>query len=138
MHIPVLGMQIRRAVHKGTKLIVVDPRDIDLAHAADVHLKLTPGTNVAFANGMMNIILSEGLEDRKFIDERTENFEEMKKVIEKYPAEKVAEICHVDVDKLIEAAKMYASAKMQPLSTVWVLQSIIPVQRALCLSPIWQ
>ena len=42
MHIPVLGMQIRRAVHKGTKLIVVDPRDIDLAHAADVHLKLTP------------------------------------------------------------------------------------------------
>lgn len=108
---PVLGMQIRRAVHKGTKLIVVDPRDIDLAHAADVHLKLTPGTNVAFANGMMNIILSEGLEDRKFIDERTENFEEMKKVIDKYPAEKVAEICHVDVDKLIEAAKMYASAK---------------------------
>ena len=60
---------------------------------------------------MMNIILSEGLEDRKFIDERTENFEEMKKVIDKYPAEKVAEICHVDVDKLIEAAKMYASAK---------------------------
>ena len=63
-------MQIRRAVHKGTKLIVVDPRDIDLAHRADVHLKLTPGTNVAFANGMMNIILSEGLEDRKFIEER--------------------------------------------------------------------
>ena len=103
---PVLGMQIRRAVHKGTKLIVVDPRDIDLAHAADVHLKLTPGTNVAFANGMMNIILSEGLEDRKFIEERTENFEEMKKVVDKYPAEKVAEICHVDVDKLIEAARM--------------------------------
>ena len=131
-------MQIRRAVHKGTKLIVVDPRDIDLAHAADVHLKLTPGTNVAFANGMMNIILSEGLEDRKFIDERTENFEEMKKVIDKYPAEKVAEICHVDVDKLIELPRCMQAQKMQPLSTVWDVTEHHTGTEALCLSPIWQ
>ena len=48
---PVLGMQVRQAVERGAKLIVVDPRDIDLTKRADVHLKLRPGTNVAFANG---------------------------------------------------------------------------------------
>ena len=61
---PVLGMQIRQAVRRGARLIVVDPRDIDLAKHADIHLKLRPGTNVAFANGMMNIILEEQLQDR--------------------------------------------------------------------------
>ena len=71
---PVLGMQIRQAVRRGARLIVVDPRDIDLAKHADIHLKLRPGTNVAFANGMMHIILEEGLQDQKFIEQRTENY----------------------------------------------------------------
>ena len=56
---PVIGMQIRQAVQRGCKLIVVDPRDIDLAKKADVHIKLKPGTNVAFANGIMNEITDE-------------------------------------------------------------------------------
>ena len=56
---PVVGMQIRQAIKRGCKLIVVDPRDIGLAKKADIHLKLKPGTNVAFANGIMNVILSE-------------------------------------------------------------------------------
>ena len=60
---PVIGMQIRQAVEKGTRLIVADPREIDLAKKADIHLKLRPGTNVAFANGMMHIIIEEGLTD---------------------------------------------------------------------------
>lgn len=72
---PVVGMQIRRAVVNGAKLIVVDPRDIALSKQADIHLKLKPGTNVAFANGIMKVILSEGLEDQQFIQERTEGFE---------------------------------------------------------------
>ena len=72
---PVVGMQIRQAVQRGCKLIVVDPRDIDLAKHADIHLKLKPGTNVAFANGIMNVIISEGLQDDKFIAERTEGYE---------------------------------------------------------------
>ena len=60
---PVVGMQIRQAVQRGCKLIVVDPRDIDLAKKADIHLKLRPGTNVAFANGIMHVIIEEGLQD---------------------------------------------------------------------------
>ena len=51
---PVLGMQLRQAVQRGARLIVVDPRDIDIAKKAEIHLKLKPGTNVAFANGMMH------------------------------------------------------------------------------------
>ena len=68
---PVLGMQVRQAVQRGAKLIVVDPRKIDLANDATIHLKLKPGTNVAFANGMMNIIIQEGLADQTFLRERT-------------------------------------------------------------------
>ena len=54
---PVIGMQIRAAVERGCRLIVVDPRDIGLAAHADIHLKLRPGTNVAFANGIVNYLI---------------------------------------------------------------------------------
>ena len=103
---PVLGMQIRQAVRRGARLIVVDPRDIDLAKHADIHLKLRPGTNVAFANGMMNIIIEEQLQDREFIAQRTENYEALEELVREYPAEKAAEICGIDPELLREAARM--------------------------------
>ena len=112
---PVIGMQVRQAVARGAKLIVVDPRDIDLAKQADVHLKLKPGTNVAFANGMMHIFIEEGLIDQQFIDERTENFEAMKEAVKEYTPERVAEICEIDADKLREAARIYATAERAPI-----------------------
>jgi len=112
---PVIGMQIRQAVDRGTRLIVVDPRDIGLSKVADVHLKLKPGTNVAFANGMMNVIINEGLADEEFIRTRTEGFEELKEIVKEYTPEKVAEICHIDPDHLREAALMYAKAKKAPI-----------------------
>ena len=112
---PVLGMQIRQAVQKGTRLIVVDPRDIDLAKSADIHLKLRPGTNVAFANGMMHILIEEGMVDEKFVSERTENYEAMKEMVRSYTPERVAEICGIDADLLREAARMYATADRAPI-----------------------
>ena len=112
---PVIGMQIRQAVARGTRLIVVDPRDIGLAGSADIHLKLKPGTNVAFANGMMNVIINEGLADEEFIRTRTEGFEELKEIVKDYTPEKVAEICHIDPDHLREAALMYATAGKAPI-----------------------
>ena len=112
---PVIGMQIRQAVERGTRLIVVDPRDIGLSKSADVHLKLKPGTNVAFANGMMNVIINEGLADEEFIKNRTEGFEELKRIVAEYTPERVAEICHIDPDHLREAALMYAKAKKAPI-----------------------
>lgn len=114
---PVLGMQIRKAVENGTKLILVDPREIGLAKHADIHLKLKPGTNVAFSNGIANIILNEGLHDEKFINERTdvEQFKAYAEMVSAYTPERVAEICEVPVDDLISAARMYATANAAPI-----------------------
>ena len=112
---PVIGMQIRQAVKRGCKLIVVDPRDIDLSKKADIHLKLRPGTNVAFANGIMHVIIEEGLQDMKFIEERTEGYEKIKEIVKDYTPEKVGEICHIDPDDLRRAAIMYAKADKAPI-----------------------
>lgn len=112
---PVVGMQIRQAVKNGTRLIVVDPRDIGLSKVADIHLKLRPGTNVAFANGMMHVMIREGLIDREYIEKFTEGFEEMKQIVAEYTPEKVGEICHIDPDQLVEAARMYAAAGKAPI-----------------------
>jgi formate dehydrogenase major subunit len=112
---PVVGMQIRQAVERGARLIVADPRDIGLTRQADIHLKLRPGTNVALVNGLMHVILREGLEDRAYIQEHTEGFEELEKLLADYTPEKVAEICHIDPDMLQEAACMYAKAERAPI-----------------------
>jgi len=112
---PVVGMQIRQAVERGTKLIVVDPRDIGLTKNADIHLKLKPGTNVAFANGMMHVMIEDGLVDEEFIRTRTEGYEELKDIVKEYTPERVAKICHIDPDNLREAAHMYASANKAPI-----------------------
>ncbi|MBP5606474.1 MAG: formate dehydrogenase subunit alpha, partial [Ruminiclostridium sp.] len=112
---PVVGMQIRQAVRNGTRLIVVDPRDIGLSASADIHLKLRPGTNVAFANGMMNVMINEDLIDHDYIRENTEGFDGLRELVMDYSPEKVGEICHIDPDKLREAARMYAAAKKAPI-----------------------
>lgn len=112
---PVVGAQIRQAIQRGTKIIVVDPRKIDLAKNADIHLPIKPGTNVAFANGMLHVILKEGLADMEYIKNRTEGFEELAKIVEDYTPEKVATICHIDAEDLIRAARMYATAKKAPI-----------------------
>lgn len=112
---PVVGMQIRQAVQRGCKLIVADPRDINLAKHADVHLKLRPGTNVAFANGIIHVIIEEGLQDMKFIEERTEGYEKIKEIVKDYTPEKVGEICHIDPNDLRKAAIMYAKADKAPI-----------------------
>ncbi|MCH1983654.1 formate dehydrogenase subunit alpha [Ruminococcus sp. OA3] len=112
---PVVGMQIRQAVQRGCKIIVADPRDIGLAQNADIHLKLRPGTNVAFANGIMHVIIEEGLQDMKFIEERTEGYEKIKEIVKDYTPEKVGEICHIDPEDLRKAAIMYAKADKAPI-----------------------
>ena len=115
---PVIANLIKRAVrYHGAKLIVVDPRRIDLVNHATLWLRQKNGTDVAWMNGMMNFILSEGLQDEAFIKERTENFEELKKVIETYTPERVEEITTIPADKLREAARIYAT--VEPASIVY-------------------
>lgn len=113
---PVTGTQIRKAIREeGTKLIVVDPRKIDLVDQATIHLQIKPGTNVAFANGMINCFIEEGLIDEKFIEEKTEGWEKLKEIVKDYTPEKVAEICEIDAEDLREAARIYGSAKKAPI-----------------------
>jgi formate dehydrogenase alpha subunit len=107
---PLIGGRILRAIEKGAKLIVVDPRRIPIAKFADKFLQFKPGTDVAWLNGFMNVIINENLHDQEFIDTRTEGFEEFKKILGEYTPEKVQEISGIPAEDLIEAAKMYASA----------------------------
>lgn len=112
---PVIGSKIRRAVMNGAKLIVVDPRKIDLVKNATIYMPIKAGTNVAFANAMIHAILDEGLEDEEFIAQRTEGFDELREIVKDYSPEKVAEICHINANDIREAARLYASAKKAPI-----------------------
>lgn len=112
---PVIGAQIRQAIQRGTQVVVVDPRKINLVKDSELHLQVQAGTNVAFANGMMHVILKEGLADRHFIEERTEGFSDLEKMVADYTPEKVAEICHIHPEDLIQAARMYAKAEKAPI-----------------------
>ena len=75
---PVIGFNVKRAVRRGTKLIVANPREIDLVHFADIWLRQRPGSDVALLMAMMKVILDEGLHDPDFIEHRCENFNAFK------------------------------------------------------------
>jgi formate dehydrogenase alpha subunit len=108
---PVIGRIIRRRVQSGNAgLIVADPRKIDLARLATVHLCHKPGTDVALLNAMMNVIIEEGLLDDEFIRERTESFEQMAGVIKRYTPELAEEITGVPKAHIIRAARLFAAA----------------------------
>ena len=109
---PVIAAKIKRAVRqRGAKLIVADPREIDLVKYAAIWLRQKPGTDVALLNGMMNVIIAEGLYDKPYVETRTEGFEEMKKIVEKYTPEYASGITGVPAKDIVAAARLYAEAK---------------------------
>jgi formate dehydrogenase alpha subunit len=108
---PVISTFIKRAVtQRGAKLILVDPRNIDLARFATVWLRQKPGTDIAWINGIMNVIISEDLQNKSFIEERTENFEALKETVKKYTPEYVETITGIPAEDLKKAARTYAGA----------------------------
>ncbi len=106
---PVVGAKMRQALRKGAKLIVADPRRIELATKADVFLQLKPGTDIALINGMMHIILKAGWHDQEFIHAHTLDFEKMAAIIEKYTPAYVESITGVPQKLLQAAARIYAT-----------------------------
>jgi formate dehydrogenase alpha subunit len=109
---PVISTILKRAVtQRGARLIVADPRNIDLARFATIWLQQKPGTDTAWLNGMVQVILSEGLADEKFIAERTENFEALKEIVKKYTPVYVESITGIPADDLVSAARLFANAK---------------------------
>lgn len=117
---PVFGAKIRQAVlQRGVKLVVADPRKIDITEFATLHLRQRPGTDVALINGLMHIILEKGWENKEFIAQRTEGFDEFKAVVDLYTPQRVAEITHVPVEKLYLAAEILATNS--PMAVMWAM-----------------
>ncbi|MBN1786405.1 MAG: formate dehydrogenase subunit alpha [Candidatus Methanofastidiosa archaeon] len=107
---PLIGSRIFKAKENGAKIILIDPRAIQLSKFADLHLRQRPGTDVAWINGFIHVIIEEGLADEEFITTRTENFEELKELVKDYTPERVEEITGIPKEDLVKAARMYAGA----------------------------
>jgi formate dehydrogenase (NADP+) alpha subunit len=116
---PVIGMRIIQAVNNDTKLIVIDPRGIELSKHANIYLKPYPGTDVALLMGMMKVIADEELLNKEFVEERCEDFSKFKKSLKSFDLDSVEQITGVEKNKIIEAARLYASTK--PASILYSL-----------------
>ena len=109
---PVLSSFVKRAVKfNDAKVIVVDPRRIKMTEFAEQWLRPNLGTDVAWLNGMMHVIIKEELHDKDFIETRTEAFEKLKQAVEKYTPEFVEGITGIPAESLVAAAKLYAGAE---------------------------
>jgi formate dehydrogenase alpha subunit len=138
---PVFGSRLRQAVTKrGAKLIVADPRRIDLTDFAKpayggMHLRHKPGTDIALLNGLMNIILAKGWEDKDFISARTEGFDEFAAIIDRYSPNYVSGITGIPTDQLNQAAEILA--KNKPTAVIWAMgitQHIVGVRNVMSLA----
>jgi formate dehydrogenase alpha subunit len=108
---PIGALHVKKALRDGARLIVADPREIDMARRADIHLRLRPGTNVALLNGLAHVIIEEGMADDEFIAARTEGFEEMQAAVRPYTPALVEEITGVPADKIVAAARILGTAE---------------------------
>ena len=105
---PVIGSWIKENKQNGKKLIVCDPRKIELAKYADVYLRQRSGSDVALLNGFMHVIIKEDLYDKAFVEERTENFEALKALVAAYDPQRVSEITGIAPEDIVNAARLYA------------------------------
>jgi formate dehydrogenase major subunit len=108
---PVAATFIKQATRRGTKLIVIDPRRPDLARHAHCYVRFKPGTDVALFNGMLHVILAEGLQDEAFIATRTEGFEALREMVARYTPELAEQITGVPRETIIEIARLYGRAE---------------------------
>ncbi|HUT85289.1 MAG TPA: formate dehydrogenase subunit alpha, partial [Elusimicrobiales bacterium] len=109
---PLIGSRMVNSVlDRGAKMIIFDPRKIALTKYAHIHARQKNGTDVAWVNGLMHVIIKEDLHDKEYVKNRTENFEELKKLVADYTPEYVEKITSVPAEKIIESARIYAKSK---------------------------
>ena len=109
---PVIALSMKEAVMKnGARLVVADPRAIDLVRFAELHVAQKPGTDVALINAMMNVIINENLCDSDFIRERTEGFDELVAAVKDCTPEKAQEITTIPAEDIRKAARIYATSE---------------------------
>jgi len=107
---PVIGAKIKRALGRGAKMVVIDPRRTELARMADVHLQIKPGSDVAVLNCLLHVIIDQGLLDTDYIRQHTENFAATKAMVAEYTPDYVANLAGVEKKDLVEAARIYGCA----------------------------
>lgn len=131
---PVAATWIKNAVTNGSKLIVCDPRRTEMSRIAHRFMQFKADTDVAMLNAMMNVIVTEGLVDKEFIESRTIGYEELRKNVEGYTPELMAPICGIDAETLRYVARLYATSKASII--LWgmgVSQHIHGTDNARCL-----
>jgi len=116
---PVAATFLKNAVMNGAHLIVSDPRRTKLAEMADVHVPLKVGSDVAYLNGLMHVLITENLYDRKYVESCCTGFEALKAKVMEYPPERAAAIAGISVDMLIDVARRLAAVK--PLMLIYTL-----------------
>jgi formate dehydrogenase alpha subunit len=107
---PIVSLYLKEAMSNGAKLIVSDPRKTWMAQRADVWMNLKPGSNIALLNGLINVIIENGWENKEFIAKRTEDFAELKAKVAEYDLDRVEKLTGVTRDKIIESARAYSHA----------------------------
>jgi formate dehydrogenase major subunit/formate dehydrogenase alpha subunit len=106
---PVIAMDMKRAVRRGATLVVADPRAIWMTSIAERHLQLAPGSDIWLLNAMANVIVSEDLVDREFIETQTENFEAVARTVASYTPEEAEKITGVPAEDIRWTARRYAT-----------------------------
>ncbi len=105
---PIVGYEMKKALRKGAKMVVCDPRKTWVAQRADIHIQHAHGTDNSLINAMMKTIIEEDLHDKAFLAERCENFDAYRENLKGYDVEEAARVCGVDADDIRAAARMYA------------------------------
>lgn len=108
---PVAATFFKEAAKHGTRLIVVDPRRPDLANHAHHYCRIKPGSDVAFYNAVMHVIINEDLYDKSFVSARTEGFDELRQQVAHYSPQRAAKICGIDADTLRQVAHLIGQAR---------------------------
>ena len=108
---PVAATFIKNAKRNGAKLIVMDPRGQELSRHADFMVQFRPGMDVALLNAMLHVIIEEGLTDDNYIARYTDGFEDLKKSVERFPPERMADVCGIDAGTIRTIARTYATAQ---------------------------
>jgi formate dehydrogenase major subunit len=113
---PVIASRIKQAVRFGkSKLIVIDPKEIDMAKYSAIYARQRCGTDVAVLNGIMHEIIKNGWQDKKYIEERCEGYEELKAAVQDYTPEKVEKISGIPAQKLRDIAALFGKAETASL-----------------------
>jgi formate dehydrogenase alpha subunit len=105
---PIIGFEMKKALRRGARLVVCDPRKTWMARRADIHIQHKPGTDNFLINAIMNHILENNLHDPQFAADRCEGFDAFRENLGGYPVARAAEVCGVDADLIRRAAEVYA------------------------------